>query len=256
VPAIDFVGLTGDLAKMKSDAQANGKYFAASGAQGYHIILKTNDTFDIYKVNNLEPTPNGCTSVVGQQDWGTWSIKAVNGEVFLANYPFPANGIIFVEDNLWINGQINGARITIAAGRFPDNPAQRKSITVNNNLLYTNYDGTDVIALVSQGNINAGLVSANTLRIDGALIAQNGRVGRYYYRPPSGNQSRCSPYHVRDEITLYGMIATYERYGFHYEDGTGYQIRNIIYDANLLYGPPPSFPLTSDKYEILSWEEI
>jgi hypothetical protein len=68
VPAIDFVGLTGDLAKMKSDAQANGKYFAASGAQGYHIILKTNDTFDIYKVNNLEPTPNGCTSVVGQQD--------------------------------------------------------------------------------------------------------------------------------------------------------------------------------------------
>ncbi|MDQ5893346.1 MAG: hypothetical protein QG640_358, partial [Patescibacteria group bacterium] len=33
-------------------------------------------------------------------------------------------------------------------------------------------------------------------------------------------------------------------------------IRNIIYDGNLLYAPPPSFPLTSDQYTTLSWEEI
>lgn len=255
VPAIDFVGLTGDLANMKSDAQNGGKYFAPSGSQGYHIVLKTDDTFDLYLVKNLEPVPNGCTQVVGQQGWGTWSIRAVNGETLLGNYNFPANGIIFVEDNLWVDGQINGARLTIAAGRFPDNSAQRKSITVNENLLYTNYNGSDTIALVAQGNINAGLVSANDLRIDGALIAQNGRVGRYYYKPPD-NQQRCSPYHIRNEITLYGMIATNERYGFAYVDGTGYQIRNIIYDPNLLYSPPPSFPLTSDQYEILSWQEI
>ncbi|OHA86960.1 MAG: hypothetical protein A3A96_03415 [Candidatus Zambryskibacteria bacterium RIFCSPLOWO2_01_FULL_39_39] len=256
VPVIDFVGLTGNLANIKSDAQANGHYFAASGSQGYHLVLKTDDTFDVYVVNNLEPTPNGCTLVIGQQGWGTWSIRSVGGEVFLGNYGFPSNGLIFVEDNVWVNGQINGARLTIAAGRFPDNPAQRKSITVNNDLLYTNYDGTDVLALVAQNNINAGLVSENDLRIDAAMIAQNGRVGRYYYRPPTGGNDRCSPYHLRNEITLYGMIATYQRYGFSYNDGTGYQIRNIIYDANLLYSPPPSFPLTSDQYEILSWEEI
>ncbi len=256
VPAIDFVGLTGDLAQMKTSAQSGGGYFAPSGSRGYHITLKTDDTFDLYRVNNLEPTPNGCTLVVGQQGWGTWSIRSFNGESFMGNYPFPSNGIIFIEDDLWIDGQIDGARLTIATGRFPDNPAQRRSITVNNDLLYTNYDGSDVIALVAQFNINAGLVSANDLRIDAALIAQNGRVGRYYYRPPSGGVDRCSPYHIRNEITLYGMIATYQRYGFAYENGTGYQIRNIIYDANLLYGPPPSFPLTSEHYEILSWEEI
>ncbi len=256
VPAIDFVGLTGNLANMKSDAQSNGLYFAASGALGYHIVLKTNDTFDMYTVNNLEPTPNGCTLVVGQQGWGTWTIRSSNGETFLGNYQFPANGIIFVEDHIWVNGQIDGARLTIAAGRFPDNSAHRKSITVNSNLLYSNYDGSDVIALIAQDNINAGLVSSNNLRIDAALIAQNGRVGRYYYRPPSGNSNRCNPYHTRNEITLYGMVATYDRYGFSYDDGTGYQTRNIIYDANLLYSAPPSFPLTSDQYEIISWQEV
>jgi hypothetical protein len=52
------------------------------------------------------------------------------------------------------------------------------------------------------------------------------------------------------------MIASYARYGFAYTDGTGYNIRNINYDANLLYAPPPSFPLTSDQYEILSWQEV
>lgn len=256
VPTIDFVGLTGNLANMKSDAQSNGRYFASSGALGYHMVLKTNDTFDMYRVNNLEPTPNGCTLVMGQQGWGTWSIRSSNGETFLGNYQFPANGIVFVEDHLWVNGQIDGARLTIAAGRFPDNSAQRKSITVNSDLLYSNYDGTDVLALIAQDNINAGLVSSNNLRIDAALIAQNGRVGRYYYRPPSGGSNRCNPYHIRNEITLYGMIATYDRYGFSYTDGTGYQTRNIIYDANLLYGPPPSFPLTSDQYQIISWQEV
>jgi hypothetical protein len=61
---------------------------------------------------------------------------------------------------------------------------------------------------------------------------------------------------LQREITLYGMIATNLRYGFAYTDGTGYADRIIIYDSNLLYSPPPSFPLTSDKYTTISWEEI
>jgi hypothetical protein len=249
VQSFDFAGLTLDLSQMKATAQqTDGKYFAASGAQGYHIILKTNDTFDLYKVTSLKSPPNKCEAQSGQANWGLWSI---NNEQFVANYPFPVNGVIFVEDHLWINGQINGARLTIAAGRFPDNVSTRKSITVNNDLLYTRYDGTDVIALVAQGDFNVGLWSDDDLRIDSALIAQNGRVGRYYY------ESDCSStYYKRNTITLYGMIATNLRYGFAYTDGTGYQNRNIIYDGNLLYGPPPSFPLTSNNYQTISWEEV
>jgi type II secretory pathway pseudopilin PulG len=253
VPAVDFAGITTDLATMKAVAQSGGKYYAPSGALGYHVVFKTNDTFDLYKVTSLIAIPNGCTSVVGQQDWGTWSIS---NQTLLGNYPNPGNGVIFIEDNAWVDGKINTARVTVGAGRFPDSPGQRKSIAVNDNLLYTNYDGQDAIALVAQQDISAGLRSADTLRIDGALVAQYGRIGRFYYRPATGHQSRCAPYDVRNTITLYGMLATAERYGFAYEDGTGYQNRIIIYDNNLLYGPPPSFPLTSDQYQVISWEIV
>jgi len=35
----------------------------------------------------------------------------------------------------------------------------------------------------------------------------------------------------------------------------GYTTRNINYDANLLYALL-DFPLTSDQFEILSWQEV
>lgn len=252
VPAVDFTGITADLAQMKTAAQANGFYRPSAGAFGYHIVLRTNDTFDLYRVTSLVNPPSGCTNIAGQSGWGTWSIQNQN---LIGNYPFPANGIIFLEDNIFVDGQINGGRITIVAALLPDNPQFRRNIIVNNDLLYTTYDGSDVLGLIAQGNVTVGLVSDNDLRIDAALIAQNGRVGRYYYRPPGGGSQRCSPNHIRQTITLWGMIATNQRYGFAYADGTGYQTRNLNYDGSLLYSPPPSFPLTSDQYETLSWEE-
>src|SRR3989338_3294862 len=173
VPAVDFAGITADLAQMKTDAEANGFYRPSAGALGYHIVLRTDDTFDLYRVTSRVNPPSGCTNIAGQSGWGTWSIQ---NQQLIGNYPFPANGIIFLEDDIFVNGQTNGGRLTIAAAFLPDNPPFRKNIMVNNDLLYTNYDGSDVIGLIAQGNINVGLVSEDDLRIDAALIAQNGRV--------------------------------------------------------------------------------
>lgn len=252
VPQSDFTGITNDLSLIKTNAISGGKYLAPSGQLGYHIVLKANDTYDLYRVKNLASASNSCSnnSSSDDSDWGTWSIRSSNGQTFLGNFANPENGLIFVEDNVWVDGQINTARITIAAGRFPDNPSTRRSIFINSNLLYSNYDGQDVIGLIAQKDITVGMVSSDDLRIDAALMANNGRVGRHYYA------SQCSPYHDRDSITLYGMIGSNKRYGFAYTDNTGYDDRIITYDANLLYGPPPSFPLTSDKYTTISWEEI
>jgi hypothetical protein len=254
VPAVDFTGLTSDVATIKSQAQSGGSYFGPSGQgfEGYHIVLKTDDTFDLYKVTKQVNMPNGCINVKGQQDWGSWSIDQ---EQFIQNYPFPANGVIFVEDFLWIDGQIDGARLTIAAGLLPENPSKLKDIIVNNDLLYTNYNGTDVIGLIAQGDFSIGWVSEDDLRIDAAIISQNRRIGRNYYRPPSGNQPRCSPHHIKSVITLYGILASYDEYGMSYSDGTGYLQRNIIYDPNLMFSPPPSFP-TDSQYSQISWEEV
>lgn len=247
IPAVDFTGITQALSEIKAQAQSAGFYRGPSGSGGYDVVLKTNDTFDLYRVTALTSPPSGCRNALSQSGWGTWSIKTEN---LLGNYSLPVNGLIFLEDNVWMRGQVSTARLTLASGKFPENPSTHTSITVNSNLLYSNYDGQDVLALLAQKNINIGLVSANILRVDAALMAQNGRVGRYYY------SSSCGSNYKRDTITSYGMLASNERYGFAYTDGTGYQTRNLVYDANLLYGPPPSFPLTADNYQQIFWSEI
>lgn len=259
VTTTDFNGITNDLANFKTLGQSSeGVYLSASGRQGYLIVLKTNDTFDLYQVRTLEDLPHwSCENTNNQSGWGTWS---VNRKRSLGNHDFPENGIIFVEDDVWVEGEVDGARLTIVAARFPDIPSNRKSITINNDLKYSSYDGSDAIALIAQENVNVGLYSENDLQIDAALVAQNGRVGRFYYTGPWNfwwySYPGCSNYHERDTITLNGMIASKLRYGFAYTDDTGYEDRIINYDANLLYGPPPNFPLTSEHYEPLTWEEI
>ena len=252
LPEIDFAGITADLAEMKADAQESGQYFPASGALGYHVVFQPSGMFALYRVTSLVPVPQGCQETGGQADWGTWSIES---ETLIGTYAIPANGLLFFEDDVWVNGVVNG-RATLAVGRFPDNPAHRQSITVNSDLTYAAYDGSNALALIAQQDINVGLVSEDDLRIDGALIAQNGRVGRFYYRPPSGGSQRCSPYHVRQSLTLFGSLMTAERYGFAYTDGTGYQTRTLNFDASFLYAPPPYFPLSSGEYEIVSWREV
>ncbi len=251
VPAIDFNGLTSNLANLKTLAQSAGRYFASSGAQGYNIVLKTNGTFDLYKVTALVSAAHSCNKQnwPDQEGWGTFSVGT---QVFVANYPFPTNGVVFVEDNVWVEGKINNARLTIASGRFPESVNTNTSISFTKDILYTNYDGRDVLALIAQNNVNAGMTSADTIEVDAALIAKNGRVGRYYYN------SSCHPYDDRTKIRLYGMIGTNQRYGFAYtgSQSGGYAIREVVYDGNLLYGPPPSFPLTSDQYVTISWREI
>jgi len=52
------------------------------------------------------------------------------------------------------------------------------------------------------------------------------------------------------------MIGSNERYGFAFSDGTGYQERIIIYDANLLFAAPPNFPKTANYYTPINWIEI
>lgn len=253
VSPVDFVGITADLANMRADAIADGFHRAGSGGLGFHVILKTNNTFDLYKVTNLVSTPWGCSN--SQAGWGTWSIRTspTAGQTLLGNYPFPANGIIFLEDHVYIDGQIDNARLTVVAADMSATPTLR-NIIINHNLTYTHLDGQDAIGLIAQNNINVGMVSDNILRIDAALIAQNGRVGRHYY------DSDCSPYDHRDVLTLWGMIASNQRYGFAWIDGwgiqTGYTTRDLNYDGSLIYGPPPSFPLTTDQYITLSWDEI
>lgn len=248
VPAIDFNGITEDLASIKSLAQSSSGYYAPSStAFGYDLALATT-SFSVYKVTALNSAPNGCTNSLNQSGWGIWSIKT---ETLYATGTIPQNGDMFFSDNLWVRGHINNARVTIAAGIFPVNTSDYANIILNSSTMYTNFNGSDTIALVSQGNINIGLPSDNNMVVDAALIAQNGWIGRYYY------SSSCGSNYMRNSLTTYGIMGSDLTSGFYYTpSGSGFQTRTYNYDANLLYSPPPSFPLTTDGYTLISWQEV
>lgn len=243
VPQVDFSGFTINLANLKEIASTSGSYFPPSGDLGYYLRLNADGTFDIHRVVSLVARPSGCSN-------DTWSIASSTPLFPQSNFFFPDSGVIFVEDNLWIDGQINNTKLTIASAVFPEQESTNSNIIINNNLSFTSYDGSAALGLIAQKNIQVGLKSQNNLRIDGALIAKNGWIRRIYYN------SYCGSEYIRNSITLNGMIATNQRYGFAYTDGTGYRTRIINYDANLLYLPPPFFPMVSDQYSIISWEEI
>jgi len=246
VPAVNFTGITQTLADIKTQAQATGFYAPSSSAQGYDLQLN-GTSFKVFKVNTLLAAPNGCSNSFSQTGWGPWSTST---ETFYASGTIPLNGDMFFEDNLWVSGTVNGARVTIASGKFPDNPTTRTNIIVNHSVNYTNFNASDTIALIAQNNVLVGLKSDDNLTIDAALIAQNGFIGRYFY------SSNCGTGFTRTSLTTLGIMATNKRSAFAYSPTSGYNTRTYNYDTNLLFSPPPSFPLTTDQYSLISWQEV
>lgn len=234
VAATDFTGVLGDLAYIKGEAQAgvNGSRYFSNANQGRHIILKIDGTFDVRMVQSFNASTNEIINYTGA--WATYAI--------------PDDGIIYVENNAWVEGTVNGNRVTIVAANLIS--SSTKTIYLGRDIRYTNYDCTDMVGLIGQQDVEVYRGSNNILRLDAALIAQTGRVGRSNYTGATA---------IRNTITVYGAIASNQRYGFAWADSqgnhvSGYQNRNLYYDNNLLYCPPPYFP-TGTQYEMDLWQE-
>lgn len=276
VTQVDFASVVSDISYMRSQAAIK---FDNSGV-GRRIILKTDGTFDVCKVSSYSvyvptdsTTTSGITGYAGITAGATGAYASTNGAACVAtsccnsvstcswiqasrtsrgkcismtNSVIPSDGIIFVANNIWLEGTVNNKKVSIVAAELPDEPGYSgvgKNIFLGmGNLSYTNFDGSDIIGLIAQKDIEVIKNSLDNLTIDGALLAKDGRVGRYDY----GNS--------KSSITVNGSIATYGRYGFAYTDGTGYHTRNLNFDNNMLYFPPPYFP-TGTQYSIDLWEE-
>ncbi len=249
VPTKDFNSIGADLNLMKSDAIAgvNGsKYFDASKL-GRHIRLLNNGTFQIRTVKNystksgtgtdgsVSAIPNLITSY--SDSWQT--------------YALPTDGVIFVENNVWLEGQINNSRVTIVAANLLGG-AHASVYVGTNTITYTNYDGRDNLGIIAQGNIEVIFDSVSALRIDGALLAQTGRVERSYYNASGEDKS---------SIHTYGALATNQQYTWNWCTNSscsplhGFQNTQSEYDNNLFYAPPPYFP-TGTQYVMDLWEEL
>ncbi len=158
----------------------------------------------------------------------------------------PANGIIYIEDQTWVEGTVKG-RVMVAAAKLPYNANTAPDIIVQKNLVYAAKDGTNCLGLIAQQDFLIAYGAPNNLEIDAAIIAQNGSAQYYYY---AGN--------LKNTITIYGATASFGTWTWGWVDGggnpiSGFASTNTNYDSNLLYSPPPSFPLTSNGYQQISW---
>jgi hypothetical protein len=239
VPNVDFSSITANLATIKTGAQSTGIYLPPSNAQGYSLVFNANATVSVYKVTSLKADPSG------QDVEGVVHTESLdyNARTFQFTQGIPANGLIYVEDRTWVEGTV-AARAMVAAAKMPYNSATAPTIIIPNSIVYSAKDGSVELGLIAQQDILISYLSPNNLEIDAAMIAQNGSAQRWYY---AGN--------TKNSITIYGSVSSFGVWTWSWNSpvDSGYINTNTIYDSNLLYGPPPSFPLTTNGYQQLSW---
>jgi len=241
-PAQDFEAVTQKLSEIKTGADPDngGIYLTSSGEQGYRLQFMASGTVKIYKVLTTDcyrgQDVNSSKYESFCIDIKTLSTAETRG--------MPASGMIYVEDNVWVDGT--------STGRAVVGTAEGKDIIINGNLTYLAKDGKHALGLVAERNVLIPYNSPNYLEVDAALLAQNGACKRYFY---AGNK--------KQSLTIYGAIITNKIWtwswvtgaGSHASVNSGYINTNATYDANLTYGPPPGFPVGSE-YNLISWELV
>ncbi len=254
VPPFNFEGITMDLAEIKSltKDQGQGLYFPPSGNEGYHAILKSNRTMDLYNVTAVDDV----RAYDLEQGWYD-EYSVVTGESFLGNYPIPGDcGLVFLEDDVWVSkidqeSSVKGKITLVSADLI--NPNAKSSVWLNGSVEYTTQDGSDGLVLVAQENNLIGLYVPDNMALEGVFIAQNGRFGRNYY------PSTYSPYYMREKLEVYGSIVSNGREGTKWSCGgvycSGFEKRENTYNPQLSFDPPPFLPATSEEYELKEWRE-
>lgn len=251
VPAVDFDLITQDLSFLKTEAQNSGIYITQPVDHGYHVRFNSNGTLDIFRIKKLKQKIWGWDG----QDW-IYESNDIDQEEFYGNYSVPSNcSPIFIENNVWVDGNVKGRALVVAA-ELPEKPNKQKNIIINGNIDYS--DSDSVLGLIGQKDILIPFYSPDTLMVKAVLLAQKGHVLRYYY--PKWSQEPYNTYAIRNTIQTFGGIITNTMWTFSWVDDTGgitsgYRTTDMNYDPSLTYNPPPYFP-TSGESEFLDWEEL
>lgn len=250
VSNFDFTSISTNYTDLHTLASTTGDHYNSAG-RGYHVVFNSNGTYNISRIDNLnnlrqEDDSGSCKNIA----------ERISSETSIAtNKAVPSNGVIYIHDNVWVEGTLNGKVTLVAVNAVPEGSdviADRKSILIANNLRYLARDDNHMLGLVAQKDIKIYHdAPPDDLIIDGFLLAQNGRVFRNYYCN-SGDRI------VKNSIEIYGGIISYGMWNFTYVSGAtvidGYRNTNTIYDSNGTYAPPPSFP-TTGEYVFISWNE-
>lgn len=239
VPMQDFSKITASLAGIKTGAENGGIPISPSGYQGWRLEFTSDGLVKARKVRSTR-CYRGVDVGDNKYRWYCIDIRTYSGNDIIYDLS-NSNGYIYVEDNVWVEGVVNGrATIGTKAG---------KSIIINGDITYLAKDGNHVLGLIAEQNILLPYNSPDTLEVNAAMLAQNGAAKRYYY-----------PGNKKTSIYTYGTVITNGTWTWSWVSGggqvmSGYRNTNSTYDTNLLYAPPPGFPV-GNEYNLISWEEI
>ena len=236
--------MTSNLATLKSSAQSGGLYLPPSNVNGYSLVFNSNATVSVYKVTSLLSNPTGYDVYMNPHNEDI----DYNARSLQYTVAIPSNGIIYVEDDTWVEGTVNG-RVMVVTAKLPYVANTAPTIYIPNNIVYQSKDGSNVLGLLSQQDIIVTHNAPANLEIDAALIAQNGSAQFFYYPDGSG---------IKNTISIFGSIMTFGQWTWNWVDGSnnnisGYATTSDTYDNNLLFYPPPGFPLSSAGYKQMSW---
>lgn len=242
VPQVSFTGVTADLANMKTQAQnGHGLYFDNSGL-GRKILLKSDGTFDVCTVDSAGNNSHAINKY--KEKVGNGTCNSCGGSC-ASSYTIPNDGIIFVENNVWVDGAINDKAVTVVAANLSGGGSQADIYigSENTNLRYAAYNCSNKLGLIAQRDVRVLGSCPDAYVVDAALMAQTGTVGM--------NETGFSGH---TSLTFNGAIASYlEPYFQH--GNSGFAARFYNFDNDLLYCPPPYFP-TGTEYSIDLWQEL
>lgn len=266
VPPIDFNTVTSDFVRLSALATGNHNlpYVEPSQpgrAHGWYIKILPDERYQVARVLNEHESKNYGS---GNNRGGYLTIDTGT----LSTRSFPDQGVIYVNDNVWVEGTGVEGRLTIASSGQLNPPGKRDATNINvvGDLTYARKDGSCVVGLVAQYNIKipqyapkgkSGSMSQMTMEIDAALVAQEG--AEYVNYDSSGQHNGWGP--RRGLLIMYGSVAsrqtpfrrTSDLQGSN--DYAGFRDGDNRYDSFLLHNPPPHFP-TVGTYQILDWREL
>jgi hypothetical protein len=252
-PQIDFAAIASNFSTLKSTAVSSGIYlprYSTSGNPnlGYHLIFNANGTITINKVTSV--TALAVTPINSNDSSTDYSL--IHTETFYETVTPPAGcGVIFVEDNAWLEGTIPSKFTVVAAnvttvGVVPN-------VFLKNNIQYAASDGSDGLTVISAGDILLTADSPTNMTLNGVFVAQSGAFGRNLFSCPG-------PYEPKGTLTILGTTVSNLRTGTKWVNGcgatdAGYQTRVDAFDRQNSVSPSPFTPTTSTQWQFINWQQ-
>jgi hypothetical protein len=143
-------------------------------------------------------------------------------------YNVPSNGAVYTAQTAVVSGAVNG-RVTVGSN---------DDIVIADNISRVTA-GDDVLGLVAKNDVLGATYTPYNLTWYASVIAQSGT-----WRGATADGSHGT-------MTWYGSSTT--NLG---GDWVMFQTRDYSYDPNLLYLPPPWFPVIEDAYTIVLFREL